>query len=321
MEAVALRGQTLGRYLVEDLIGMGGMGVVYRALDVRDRRKVALKVVASRAGHESDLAARLKAEARWLACCRAPHVVRVFETASADGVDFIAMELMATTLEALIAGNGPLGDADLLGIGTQMLLGLESAHLDGVLHGDVKPANVGVSSDGIVKLLDFGVARPLPGCTHGHSATTGCLSRGEFGTIQYMSPEQLRGDPLDVRADVYSAGAVLYEAATGRPPFAQQGLVCLIDAVLHVEPKRPRELNPALSPGFDELVMTALAKDASARFGSTRDMRAALLRSLPSVTDRSRRAPRVEASRPARVTAGRVPLASERRYHQSVLQP
>ena len=308
MEAVALRGRTLGRYFVEDLIGMGGMGVVYRAHDVADGRKVALKVVASRPGRQADLATRLKAEARWLACCRAPNVVRVFEMASADGVDFIAMELMPTTLESLIARNGPLGDAELLGIGTQVLLGLESAHLDGVLHGDVKPANVGISSDGIVKLLDFGVARPLPGCLDSPSATTGCLDRCEFGTIQYMSPEQLRGDPLDTRADVYGAGAVLYEAATGRPPFTQQGLVCLIDAVLHVEPKRPRELNPALSPAFDDLVMKALAKDVSKRFGSTQDMRAALLGSFPSVS-RWRTASRAEAPGRAHVTADRMQLA------------
>jgi serine/threonine-protein kinase len=276
MAGAGLVGRTVGRYLVEREIGRGGMSVVYRARDLVRRRAVALKTARPGSGHDAGRATDLPGEGRWLVCCRAPHIVQVFDVGRHDGVEFIAMELMSSTLEALKA-DGPMSGTELVGVGAGMLLGLDAAHREGVLHGDIKPANVGLSSHGTVKLLDFGVARPLPGCPHDLKMTTAIPVGSVVGTMPYMAPEQVRGDEADERADIYGVGAVLYELATGRPPFCGRGIVHLIDAVLHARPTAPSILNPSIEPDTDHLLMTALAKAPSSRFQSAQEMLDALL--------------------------------------------
>ena len=270
-----LIGRTLGRYFVEREIGRGSTSVVYRAEDLVSRRAVALKT-ASSASSEDSLPFDLTREARWLTCCRAPHIVEVFEVGQRDGVEFIAMELMASTLETRKA-DGPIAGGEMIGIATGMLLGLDAAHREGILHGDIKPANVGLSQDGTVKLLDFGVARPLPGSSVDELITTTMPTGGIVGTLPYMAPEQLRGDEVDERADVYAVGAVLYELATGRPPFCGHGFAAMINAVLSAEPPRAASLNRSIAPDTEDLLMTALNKSASRRFQSAQDMLDALL--------------------------------------------
>src|SRR5688572_21036695 len=275
MAGTALVGRTLGRYLVEREIGRGGTSVVYRAQDLVRRRAVALKIAGPAANHDSP-PIDLTREGQWLTRCRAPHVVQVFEVGRHGRVEFIAMELMASTLKVLEA-DGSVSNQELIGIGTGMLLGLDAAHREGILHGDIKPANVGISRRGTVKLLDFGVARPLPGSSLDQLITNAIRIEGIVGTVPYMAPEQLRGDESDERADIYAVGAVLFELATGRPPFCEHRFVALVDAVLNAEPPPPSSLNPLIEPGIDDLLMTALAKAPSERFQSAQEMLAALL--------------------------------------------
>ncbi len=273
MVAGALVGRTLGRYFVEREIGRGGTSVVYRAEDLQRGRAVALKIACPASSCDSP-PIDLVREGIWLTYCRAPHVVQVFEVTRDAGVEFIAMELMASTLDIRKA-DGPVSSEELIGIGTGMLLGLDAAHREGICHGDIKPANVGLSLRGTVKLLDFGVARPLPGSSL-DSLNTPAMG-GVIGTVPYMAPEQLRGNEPDERTDIYAVGAVLYELATGRPPFNDHGLPALLYSILHAEPPRPSSLNPSIEPDTDDLLMTALAKTRSARFSSAQEMLNALL--------------------------------------------
>lgn len=275
MDGSELVGRTLGRYLVQSEIGRGGTSIVYRAQDARGGRDVALKTASCTASRDS-LPVDLVREGRWLTSCRAPHIVQVFEVGEQDGVEFIAMELMASTLDRRKA-DGPIPGDEMIGIATGMLLGLDAAHRAGIVHGDIKPANVGIARDGTVKLLDFGVAHPLPGSCEDQLITSALPVGNIVGTLPYMAPEQLRGDPVDGRADLYAVGAVLFELATGRPTFCERGVVAMIDAVLNAEPPHAATLNRLIERDTDDLLMTALAKAASRRFQSAQAMLDALL--------------------------------------------
>jgi serine/threonine-protein kinase len=275
MAGTELVGCTLGRYLVECEIGRGGTSVVYRAWDLVRRRAVALKIAGPGSNHDSP-PVDLVREGRWLTRCRAPHVVQVFEVGRHDAAEFIAMELMASTLEVRKA-DGPVSGKELIGIGTGMLLGLDAAHREGIFHGDIKPANVGISLRGTVKLLDFGIARPLPGFALDQLITTALPIGGIVGTVPYMAPEQLLGNESDECADIYAVGAVLFELATGRPPFCEDSFVAIIDAVLNSDPPRPSSLNLSVESDTDDLLMKALAKAPSERFQSAQEMLDALL--------------------------------------------
>lgn len=276
MTGTVLEGRIVGGYLVEREIGRGGAGVVYQARDMARGCPVALKTALPWLDHDAAESADLLGEARWLTCCRAPHIVQVFEVGQHEGTEFIAMELMASTLAAR-RGDEPLSAVELIGMGTGMLLGLDAAHREGVLHGDIKPANVGLSLHGTVKLLDFGVARALPWCPHDQNITTTTPLRGLVGTVPYMAPEQLRGDDADERADIYAVGAVLYELATGQPPFPGRGLADLVGAVLHARPIRPSSINRRIGSETDALLLRALEKAPSRRFRTAQQMLDALL--------------------------------------------
>lgn len=266
-------GRTLGRYAIEALIGRGGMGAVYRAHDRVNQRDVALKVVGSRAGQ--DAIDRFQREALWLSCCDDPHIVSIYETGRAGNIHYIAMELMATTLQSSIASRGPTVEG-VESVASGILLALVAAHRAGILHRDVKPANVGISAAGQVKLLDFGVANALPwNAAQSECATIAPLSTSA-GTLEYMAPEQLCGEPTDERADVYGAGAVLYEVVTGQPPFSGAHLAALIDGILNRVPAAPATLNPSVGPGLNALILRALDKKPWRRFRSAEAMHDAL---------------------------------------------
>jgi serine/threonine-protein kinase len=277
MDAASLVGTTLGAYHVQELIGRGASSIVYRAEDVVQQRRVALKVLATRDSERPD---QLGEESRFLERCRSPHVVATYGTGRSGDVDFLVLELLRGTLEARVA-EAPLPHHHVIAIGAAILAGLEAAHRRGVLHCDIKPSNVGIAMDGTIKLLDFGIAWPLVESPLAGGLANGRLRRGLVGTPHYMPPEQLRDEPLDERTDIYSVGAVLYELLTGRKPFTAQSLFTLIETVLHCAPARPSLWNPSVDPELEDVLMAALAKAPRDRHASARAMSELLSRPKP----------------------------------------
>ena len=249
-------GQILGHYQVIEELGAGGMGVVYRARDARLERDVALKVLP--AGLLADAAARkrFRNEALALARLNHPNICSVFDFDTADGVDFLAMEFVpGISLDTTLAqGSLPLEEVPRLG--AQLAAGLAAAHTEGVLHRDLKPGNLRVTPDGRLKILDFGLAKLFhPG--ESAEATLSLNETSSFsGTVPYMAPEQLHNEPPDPRTDIYSAGTVLYQCATGQRAFPQNQLTKLIDAILHSDPVPACEVNRRISPGLEAVILS-----------------------------------------------------------------
>jgi serine/threonine protein kinase/tetratricopeptide (TPR) repeat protein len=266
-------GQTLGHYRVLEQIGAGGMGVVYRAHDERLDRDVALKVLP--AGTLADEAARkrFRKEALTLSKLNHPNIETVHDFDTQDGADFLVMELIPgiTLDQKLLAGALP--EKELLRLGQQLAEGLAAAHAEAVIHCDLKPGNLRLTPDGRLKILDFGLAKLLQPASV--TALTESLSQAHdtvTGTLPYMAPEQLRGEPADARADIWAAGAVLYEMATGRRPFDAKISTALAGDILHKPPPSPRQLKPELSPKLEDITLKCLEKDPDDRYQSAREL-------------------------------------------------
>jgi tetratricopeptide (TPR) repeat protein len=270
-------GKRLEHYLILNQLGAGGMGVVYCALDEKLDRKVALKVLSS--GILADEAARRQfhKEALALAKLNHPNIETIYEFCSQDGLDFLVMELIAGVSLSEKLRTGPLSEREVLRFGLQLCEGLAAAHAQGVVHRDLKPSNLFVTPENRLKILDFGLASLLKPKDEADIARTLSEEQGRaVGTLPYMSPEQLRGEPVDARADIYSAGAVLYEMATGSRPFPQSSSVQLIGAILHKEPTSLRVFNERFQPGLEAVIMKTLDKEASERYQTARELRTAL---------------------------------------------
>jgi serine/threonine protein kinase/tetratricopeptide (TPR) repeat protein len=274
-------GQVLGHYRIVEQIGAGGMGVVYRAHDLQLDRDVALKVLP--AGTLNDSSARMRFHKEGLALGRLnhPNIATVHEFGTQDGVDFLVTEYIpgVTLNTKLLAGALPEQQA--VSLGVQLAQALESAHEQGVVHRDLKPANLRLSAKGQLKVLDFGLAklaRPLDS-----SFPTESLSQNPIvsGTLPYMSPEQVRGQHVDERSDIWAAGAVLYEMATGQRPFPERHPPKLIDDILRQQPTPPTAVNPGLPTGLEAIILKALDKDPERRYQSARELRVDLNRLMP----------------------------------------
>ncbi|HEV2491023.1 MAG TPA: protein kinase [Candidatus Acidoferrales bacterium] len=270
-------GETISHYRILAKIGAGGMGVVYRAHDAQLDRDVAIKVLP--AGTLADDAARkqFSREALALARLNHPNVETVFEFNSQDGVDFLVLELIPGQPLSEKLKAGPLDEREILRLGMQLAEGLAAAHGQGVIHRDLKPGNLFVTPDGRLKILDFGLAKLRK--PELDSAATRSLTEsiaGVAGTVPYMSPEQLRGQPADARSDIYSAGAVLYEMSTGRRPHPQTQFAELMGAILHESPIAPSSFNPRVSPGLENAIAKSLEKDPARRYQSARELHAVL---------------------------------------------
>ena len=288
-------GQTLGHYRVISKIGAGGMGVVYRAHDEQLDRDVALKVLPPDTLRDEDARRRFRKEALALAKLNHPNVETVFEFSSHDGLDVLAMELIPGHPLSERIKEGPLPEKTILFFGVQLAEGLAAAHDQGIIHRDLKPGNVFVTPDERIKIVDFGLAKLIDpkrdvDLTLSITAETGAVS----GTVPYMSPEQLRGLPVDFRSDIYAAGAVLYELATGRRPFPQSQSAELMGAILHKSADPPSSVNPRISSGLDSVITKTLEKDPRHRYQSARELRIALgsisssgARGLPSSAARA----------------------------------
>ena len=251
-------GTELGHYKIEALIGAGGMGTVYRAIDTRLERKVALKLLRS-VDAEPQLVARFEQEARAASALNHPNIVVVHDVGAAHQGRFIVMEYIAGRTLREMLKQGPLLDS-LVELGSQMAQALSSAHAAGITHRDIKPENVMVRDDGYVKIVDFGLARLLDstGETLFHTTARPGLI---FGTPRYMSPEQARGENPGSPSDVFSLGLVFYEMATGRSPFNATSALEVLYAIVTQHPERPSRWNPAITPMHEQLILTMLRMD------------------------------------------------------------
>jgi eukaryotic-like serine/threonine-protein kinase len=290
-------GQILGHYRIEEKIGAGGMGEVYRAHDEHLDRDVALKVLPAGALTDNAARKRFHKEAHALSKLSHPNIATVFDFDTQQGVDFLAMEMIpGATLSSTLAA-GPLDEGEVLKLGMQLADALAAAHARGVVHRDLKPGNLMVSPEGRLKILDFGLATLFEA---GEASVTRSITEthGVSGTLPYMSPEQLRGEPADARSDIYSAGTVLYELATGQRPFPQSQGAELIGAILHQTPSPPRKHNRLITPALEGVVMKALEKMPEQRYQTARELLAAL-EAAAGLTHETVRARRV-VSRPWR---------------------
>lgn len=263
-----------GRYEVQAVLGRGGMGAVYRVLDRELDDEVALKVLMPEAFEEGTQAVQtLKQEIRLARKITHPNVVRTHDLGeSTAGVRFLTMEYVpGTTLREVLDRRGAVGLAPGLQIAKQLCRGLSAVHESGIVHRDIKPHNVMVLPNGVVKLMDFGIARPVDGADP--NAQEGLT----IGTPYYMSPEQARGEELDARSDLYSLGVVLFELFTGQRPFEASNALDVMRKHVAVDPPRPTSIRPDLPDALEQVVLECLAKDATGRPGSARELYGALM--------------------------------------------
>jgi serine/threonine-protein kinase len=272
-EPASILGTTLGVYRLDGILGSGAVGVVYKAWDTRCNRIVALKLL--RAGLLATVDDRRRFRQEALALGRLSHanVTTILDFGSAYGRDYLVMEFVpGQTLSELLDGE-PMASGQVAYLGQQLANGLEAAHLAGVVHRDIKPQNLRLTPDGQLKILDFGLARDD---TPERAQDTS--EGGIVGTIPYMAPEQLGGDRVGPRTDVYGAGAVLYELACGRRPFVADTVESLVNMIRYETPPRPSAINPSIWPSLEAVIVRALAKEPDARVESARALALALSR-------------------------------------------
>jgi serine/threonine protein kinase/tetratricopeptide (TPR) repeat protein len=259
-------GKRLSHYVIIEQVGAGGMGVVYRARDERLDRDVALKILSPSLVADDAARKRLRREALILSKLNHAHINMIYDVDSEDGVDFLVMEFIRGETLSHRLEAGRLSESDVLSIGVQVAEALEEAHRSGIVHRDLKPGNVMLTERGVVKVLDFGLAKALES---DHSGMQSLTEAGNIaGTLPYMAPEQFGGAPINARSDVYSFGAMLYEIATGVRAFAQETAASLIDAILKDPPKNPSAIVPDISPALEGAILKAMAKDPNRRYAT-----------------------------------------------------
>ena len=263
-------GATLARYRIERLLGVGGMGMVYRAVDQAGGSTVALKVVAPQFAGDLYFRQRFEREARLAAQMNHPHAVGILDSGEVDGVLYVAMRCVdGTDLDAMLASGGKLEPPLAAAITSQVASALDAAHELGLVHRDVKPGNVLVESRGgyaHALLTDFGLAKQV-------GSTSGLTKTGLWvGTVDYAAPEQIQGAGVGPSADIYSLGCVLYHALTGEVPYPRARELAKISAHMMEPPPVPSEAAPGVAPAFDAIVARAMAKEATERYPSAGEL-------------------------------------------------
>src|SRR5580658_7225532 len=280
-------GQTISHYRITGQLGSGGMGIVYEAQDLDLGRRVALKFLPPKLSGDQNALERFLLEARTASALNHPNICTIYAVERAGDQSFIAMELLEGETLYRQLNTGAVAVDRLLDWSIQLADALDAAHAKGIIHRDIKPANIFLTKRGTVKVLDFGLAklsRPemameTIGATQDDPNPVHLTSPGAtVGTIAYMSPEQARGLELDTRTDLFSLGAVIYQMATGRLPFAGNTSAVIFHAILELEPVPALQLNPALPPKLGEIIEKALEKDRDLRYQSAADLRGDLKR-------------------------------------------
>jgi serine/threonine-protein kinase len=259
---------------IEAVTGRGGMGVIYRATDLRLHRPVALKLIAADRARDESFRVRFERESRLTAAIEHPNVIPVYGAGEEDGLLYLVMRWVSgTDLRELLSREGRLSPARAAAVIAQLGAGLDAAHEAGLVHRDVKPANVLIAADGHVYLSDFGITRVIDGETRATDGETRATDSGEWvGTVDFMAPEHLKGHPTDARSDVYALGCVLYTALAGTPPFRRETAAATITAHLHEHPPRVSEAAPGVPAEMDRVIWRALAKAPEDRYPSAGDL-------------------------------------------------
>ena len=274
-------GKTVGHYLIVEKIGEGGMGVVYRATDSRLRRDVALKILPEMFADDPDRLARFEREAQVLASLNHPNIAAIYGLEEAEHGHALVMEFVEGTALSARIRSGPLAPDELFRLAEQICAALAAAHEKGIIHRDLKPANIKVTPDGQVKVLDFGLAQAMrietgPITSEESTMDTPVQLPQLAGTLPYMAPEQLRGDPVDARTDIYALGVMLYEMATGKRPFSDSQGTRLIGDIQHTSPTPLRRIVPGTPARLEEVILKCLEKDPEHRYDSMRKLSEAL---------------------------------------------
>jgi len=280
--ATLATGTKLGDYEIVSQIGSGGMGVVYRARDLRLDREVAIKVLPVHLSSDTARLKRFEQEAKSAAALNHPNILAVYQLGTFEGAPYLVSELLEGQTVRDVMKAGPLSQPRLRDYAEQIADGLAAAHERGIIHRDLKPENLFVTKDNRVKILDFGLAKLVQGESESPEtvATLGLQTHPGMiaGTVGYMSPEQVRGEKLDTRTDLFSFGVVLYEMATGKRPFEGDTSGVTFEAILNRQPIPPTKLNAKVAPGLENMIAKALEKDRDIRYQHASDIRADLKR-------------------------------------------
>ena len=251
-----------GRYEIHELIGVGGMANVYRCTDTVDDREVAVKILKDEYLNNEEFIRRFKNESKAIAMLSHPNIVKVYDVSFGDMIQYIVMEYIdGITLKEYIDQQGIIEWKDAIHLTAQILKALQHAHECGIVHRDIKPQNIMLLQDGTIKVTDFGIARFS-------DKSTRTMTEQAIGSVHYIAPEQARGDATDGKTDIYSVGVMLYEMLTGKLPFDGDSAVTIALMQLQSTPKHPREINPGIPIGLEQITMKAMEKLPSDRYTS-----------------------------------------------------
>ena len=255
-----------GRYEIQEIVGIGGMAVVYKAYDNLENKTVAVKILKEEYTGNDEFLRRFKNESKAIAVLSHPNVVKIYDVSFGDLIQYIVMEYIdGITLKEYIEDRGPLSWNEAVHFTLQILRGLQHAHDKGVVHRDIKPQNIMVLPDGVIKVADFGIAR----FARSEQVT---ITDKAIGSVHYISPEQAKGEKTDEKADIYSVGVMLYEMLTGKLPFQAESAVSVAIMQLQKEPTLPRDINGSIPEGLEQITMHAMQKDGVSRYKSAAEM-------------------------------------------------